>query len=425
MDTYNPNRKAWRAVLTSGSGNLLEFYDFSIYAFFVSTIARLYFPNANHEVSLLQTFAAYGIGFVARPIGSIVIGRIGSIRGRKPAMLLTVSCMAIGSIGIALVPSYQTIGIAAPILLVALRVLQGFAAGGEYGTSVSYIVEWAPPGRRGFFGSFQSVTSSSSGLLASLVATLMLLLPAQAVEDWAWRIPFLAGGLAISIFSIFVRMKAEETPEFVQANKVAQTRKGWGAIRLGLKAFGFTIYWTVLSYVVNTYMFTYSQQEAGMTRDQALWISNIATIIQVLLLPVAGALSDRVGKKPLLLASCVSTAVLAYPILRVMSSGTSFGEVLLLQCGLGALFAVFSGVGPAAICEIFPTRLRTTWMAISYTLAVSIFGGFSPFFSTWLISVTHRPASPAFLLVPAALISALVICTFPSKQAQGVELHAG
>jgi MFS transporter, MHS family, proline/betaine transporter len=423
MKPNSPNRKAWSAVLVSGSGNLLEFYDFSIYAYFVSTIAKQYFPNADPGVSLLQTFAAYGIGFVARPIGSIVIGRIGDVRGRKPAMLLTVICMAIGSIGIGLVPSYQTIGVAAPILLVALRVLQGFAAGGEYGTSASYIVEWAPAARRGFFGSFQSVSSSGSNLLASGVATLLLLLPAQTVQDWAWRIPFVAGGVLISLFSIFVRMKAEETPEYIQTKKETRTDTRWGPFLLGLKAFGFTIYWTVLSYVVNSYMFTYSQQEAGLTRHQALTVSNIATLVQLVLLPVAGALSDRVGRKPLLLLSCVSTAALAYPILHVMSSGASFEEVLFLQCCLGAMFAVFSGAGPAAICEIFPTRLRTTWMTVSYTLAVSIFGGFSPFFSASLISVTHLPASPAFLLIPAAVISGLVICTLPSRRKRGVELQ--
>ncbi|XRA84569.1 MFS transporter [Pseudomonas putida] len=165
-------RKTWFAVATSGSGNLLEVYDFAVYAFFATTIAKLFFPNVDETTSLLQTFAAYGAGFIARPLGSYVIGRIGDKRGRKPAMLLTIICMAIGSIGIGLIPTYETIGVGAPILLVMLRCLQGFAAGGEWGTSASYIVEWSPAGRKGFFGSFQSVSSSGgfAGLASSLGA---------------------------------------------------------------------------------------------------------------------------------------------------------------------------------------------------------------------------------------------------------------
>ncbi|MGT2476517.1 MFS transporter [Paraburkholderia terrae] len=426
MTPYNSTRKTWVAVIAAASGNLLEFYDFAVYAYFVATIAKLFFPNADPVVSLLQTFAAYGIGFVARPVGSLVIGRIGDIKGRKPAMVLTVTCMAIGSIGIGLVPSYESIGIAAPILLVSLRALQGFAAGGEYGTSTAFIVESSPPERRGFFGSFQTVSASCAALLASVVASLLSLVPTEVVHAWAWRAPFVVGGIAISVFSIFLRMKTEETPEYEQSKKEKTTVPvaGGAAFKLGLKAFGFTIFWTVLSYLVNAYMVTYTQREAGLTREHALWASNIALLIQTLLLPVAGAISDRVGRKPLLLASCTITAVVAYPILHLMSSGASFPQVLVLQCCFGALFAMFSGPAPATICEIFPTKLRTTWMSVGFTLSVSIFGGFSPLVSTWLISTLHMSAAPSLLLVPAAIVSGLVICTLPAWRSGAIQLKA-
>ncbi|EKS72480.1 MULTISPECIES: MFS transporter [Caballeronia] len=426
MNPYNSNRKTWIAVIAAASGNLLEFYDFAVYAYFVATIAKLFFPNQDPVVSLLQTFAAYGIGFIARPFGSLIIGRIGDIKGRKPAMILTVTCMAIGSIGIGLVPSYESIGVAAPILLVSLRALQGFAAGGEYGTSTAFIVESSPPEHRGFFGSFQTVSASCAALLASVVASLLSLVPADVVHAWAWRVPFVAGGIAISLFSIFLRAKTEETPEYEKSKKEAPPIPvaGSAAFKLGLKAFGFTIFWTVLSYLVNAYMVTYTQREAGLTREQALLASNIALLVQTLLLPVAGAMSDRVGRKPLLLGSCLLTAIAGYPILHMMSSGASFQQVLLLQCCLGALFALFSGPAPATICEIFPTKLRTTWMSVGFTLSVSIFGGFSPLVSTWLISTLHMPAAPSLLIVPAAIISGLVICTLPVWRRSAIPLNA-
>jgi MHS family proline/betaine transporter-like MFS transporter len=261
-------------------------------------------------------------------------------------------------------------------------------------------------------------------LMASLVASLVSLLPAATVHAGAWRIPFVAGGVAIFLVSIFLRTRAEETPEYTQTIKATPRVDTSANLVLGLKVFGFTIFWTILSYLVSAYMVTYTQQEAGLTRSQALTSTNIALLVQVILIPFAGALSDRIGRKPLLLLSCVSTAVLAYPILQMMTSGASFVQVVLLQSCLGALFALYSGPGPATICEIFPAKLRTTWMSIAYALAVAIFGGFSPLMSTWLISFSHLPASPAFLLMPAAIVSGLVIYSLPSNHERRAESQA-
>lgn len=412
------NRATWRAVIAAGSGNLLEFYDFAVYAFFATTLAALFFPNADPVVSMLSVFAAYGIGFVARPLGSYVIGRIGDTKGRKPALIVTITCMAIGTIGIGLLPTYQSIGALAPALLVLLRAVQGFATGGEWGTSATFMIEWAPPARRGFFGSFQSVSTSGGALLASAVAAVLTwALPAEAMLGWGWRVPFVAGGAAIFLFGLYMRFGTEETPEFIATQRAPVPLDGARPLLLAVKAFGFTMFWTTLSYLVSAYMVTYTQREAGLTRPEALWASSIALLVQVAAIPLAGALSDRVGRRRLLLTSCISTAVLSYPILSVMSSTGGFGVVLTLQICLALLFALFSGPGPAAICEMFPTRLRTTWMTVGYALAVAIFGGFSPFTATWLIHTTGMAASPAFLLIPAAVVSGLVIAALPPQRA--------
>lgn len=405
------NRKTWIAVFAASSGTLLEFYDLALYAFFIGTIAKQFFPSADPVASLLLTFAAFGVGYIARPVGSFAIGRIGDKHGRKPAMMLTVGCMAVGSIGMGMTPSYHAVGLAAPIFLVGFRIMQGFAAGGQFGTSAAFIVESSPLERRGFFGSFQSLSTTASTLLASVAASLVAALPDPATQAWAWRIPFVAGGVAIAAVSIFISHKAEETPEYLESKRVSNPTRTTGGLALGLKVFAFTIYWTVLSYLANTYMVTYTQREAGLSHVQALFSSDIALLVTAALMPFAGALSDRIGRKPLHLLSCAITAVAAYPLLHLMSGGASFPEVVALQCCLGALFAMFSGPAPATICEIFPTSLRTTWMSLGFTLSVSIFGGFSPLMSTWLIEKLHMPAAPALLLVPAALISGAVTVT--------------
>ena len=392
-------------------GNVLEWYDFSVYGYLATILARRFFPNDDPTTALLATFAAFGIGFVARPVGGIVIGRMGDTRGRKAALLLTIFMMAFGTVAIGLLSTYESIGILAPVLLVACRLAQGFAAGGEWGGSTAFIVEWAPRDRRGFFGSFQQASVAGGLLLGSAVAaTFSTLLPAETMEAWGWRTPFLLGGLLIPL-GVYMRRNIEETPAYQEARaEAAPPRAGEsGNWALAGRAFGFTILWTVSYYVMLSYMPTFTQAHAGLSRSEALWSNTVGLLVLVAAVPAMGLLSDRIGRKPLLLGCCLAFAVLTYPLFLLVLSGGGLGTVIPVQIAFALMISAFSGPGPAAISEIFPTASRSTYMSTGYSLAVAVFGGFAPYVATWLIATTGSPLSPTYYLIAAAILSTLVI----------------
>jgi len=428
--------EARRAVAAAVVGNVLEWYDFAVYAYMATVIAAKFFPASDEVTSLLSTFAAFGIGFVARPLGGILIGRLGDVRGRKTALLFTMALMAAGTVAIGLVPTYQTIGVAAPIFVVAARLVQGFSAGGEWGGSTAFIVEWAPPGRRGLYGSLQQCSVAGGLLLGSGVAALMnALLPATAVDSWGWRIPFLLGGL-LGPVGLYMRKHIDETPAFRRSRPEAGAlpskivpgsmpssvqERPVAPICLAARAFGFTVLWTVSYYIVLTYMPTFLQKQAGVARSQALWATASGLLIMVVATPLMGLLSDRVGRKPLLLAACIASLVLPYPLFRLMLSGPPLATIFLIQLALAFVIAVFSGPGPAAIAELFPTRVRSTWMSTGYSLAVTIFGGFAPFIATLLIARTGDPVAPSYYLIAAAAVTLIVILRL--KETAGAPLR--
>ena len=374
-----------KAIWAAGIGNLLEWYDFGVYAYLAGLIATKFFPNTDPTASLLASFAAFGVGFLARPLGGIVIGRLGDTRGRKAALVLTIFLMAFGTVAIGLLPSYEAIGVWAPILLVCMRIVQGFAAGGEWGTSTAFMVEWAPQDRRGLFGSFQQVSTASGTLLGSGIAAIMTSSLSQATMlEWGWRVPFLFGALLFFV-GAYLRRNVDETPTYEASRQVAVEQPVIAGFPLGARAFGFTIFWTIAYYTLLAWMPSFTQRFAGLTPSQALWSNTIGLIAMVIAVPFWGALSDRVDRRPLLMASAISIGLLAYPLFSLMTNGTGLALVMPLQILFGILLALYSGAGPAAISEIFPTHLRSTWMSSGYALSVAIFGGFAPFIATWLI----------------------------------------
>jgi MHS family proline/betaine transporter-like MFS transporter len=405
---------ARRAILAAGIGNVLEYYDFGIYGFLATVIARKFFPGTDATAALLATFAAFGVGFLARPVGGIVLGRLGDIAGRKSALVLTIVLMAVGTAGIGLIPEYAAIGVIAPVLLVLCRILQGLSAGGEWGNATAFIVEWSPDGKRGYLGSYSQASVVGGVLVASGVAALLhSVFSDAAIDAWAWRLPFLVGAVLLPV-GLWLRLGIEETPRF-RAEQAGHTS---GLADLGTpfgmmaKAFGFTILWTVAYYVMLTYLPTFTQKYAGLSPTAALWSNTVALVVLAAAIPVMGALSDRIGRKPLLLFCCIGFVVLAYPGFLLMLSGLPFYGVALVQIGFNLVISTFSGPGPAALVELFPTRSRTSLMSVSYALAVAIFGGFAPFIATWLIQATGTPIAPTYYLIVSGLVSAATIFTF-------------
>jgi MFS transporter, MHS family, proline/betaine transporter len=295
---------------------------------------------------------------------------------------------------------------------VIARLIQGFSAGGEWGGSTAFMVEWAPPEHRGWYGSFQQASIAASLVLGSGTGALFsAILSPGDLAAWGWRIPFLLG-IVLALVGSYLRRNVEETPAYRGADRASAAQTGSGAWA-GLRAFGFTIHWTVAFYILLSYMPTFTAQHGGVTKTQALSANTIGLLVLMVLIPLFGTLSDRVGRKPLLLASCAFFAVLTVPLFSVILGKPGFGVLMLIQILFDAAIALFSGAGPAAISEMFHTLSRSTWMTPAYALAVAIFGGFAPFIAAWLISLTGTPLAPAFYVVAAAVVSFLVIWRMP------------
>jgi MHS family proline/betaine transporter-like MFS transporter len=398
-----------RAVTAAVIGNVLEWYDFAVYGFVAAIIGRNFFPGSDETTELLKAFLTFGLGFVARPIGAIVIGRLGDTHGRKTALLLTIFLMAAGTVLIGILPTYASIGFWAPLLLLFARLMQGFSTGGEWGGSTAFIVEWAPNGRRGLFGSFQQMSVVAGLLLGSAFAAFLnsVLTPEQ-MGEWGWRIPFLVGGV-LGPIGIYMRRTIDETPAYASIKTTAAAPTG-SSFALAARAFGFTIVWTVCFYVLLTYMPSWTAKYMNLSPASALWSNTIGLIALIVGIPIMGHLSDRYGRRPLLLICCAAFIVLPWPLFAYLSSGqVPFVVLVLIQIAIALLISLYSGAGPAAIAEIFPTRSRSTWMTTGYALAVAIFGGSAPYLSIWMIQKFGTPIAPVWYLMVAAVISFGVI----------------
>jgi MHS family proline/betaine transporter-like MFS transporter len=401
--------KARRAIAAAAAGNVLEWYDFVVYAYMANALAKNFFPAADALSSLLQTYAAFGIGFVARPIGGVIIGRLGDLRGRKFALLVTMASMAAAMLLIGLAPTYASIGSAAPALVIFARILQGLSAGGEWASATAFMVEWAPPRRRGLYGSLQQC-SVAAGLLLGAVAAAALsvwLTPAE-VDAWGWRLPFLVGVL-IAPIGYYLRRHIDDTPAYRARDADRPNSPPWLA---AARAVGMTVVWSVAYYLVLSFMPVFLHKELGLTSHAGSLATAAGLIAIVLLVPLFGALSDHFGRKPVLLGGALGLLVYTYPAFVWLASQPSPTVALCVQLGFAVFIAAYSGAGPAAIAELFATASRSTWLSIAYSAAVAVFGGFAPYIATRLVGVMGSPVAPSIYLVAAAAVSTLVILRF-------------
>ncbi len=391
-------------------GNALQFYDFLTYAFFAAQIGRTFFPSHNPASSLLASLATFGAGFLTRPVGGVVIGMMGDRIGRKPAMLLSFTLMGFSILGLALTPSFAAIGVAAPVAVICFRLVQGFALGGEVGPSTAFLIEAAPPLRRGLYVSFQYMTQDVAVLAAGLVGlALANLLSGPALDAWGWRVAFLIGA-AIVPFGLILRGGLPETLEAVEARQEPSPplRPYLRVAILGLVMFATAM---MANYVL-TYMTTFAGETLHMRANLAFGATAVLGLCGVLFDPIGGWLSDRFGRKPVMLWPWLFLLAAAVPAFWVLAhfrnAASLFGAVMILQIPL----AISASSVLVAITESMPARIRSGAVSTLYALAVAVFGGTTQFAITWLIQITGNPLAPAWYLAAAAAAGLVAILLF-------------
>ena len=396
-----------KTILRVTSGNFLEMFDFFLFGIYATHIAHTFFPNDNEFVSMMSTFLSFAAGFVMRPIGALVLGPYIDRIGRRKGLIVTLVIMAMGTILIAFVPGYATIGVAAPMLVLLGRLLQGFSAGVELGGVSVYLSEMATPGHKGFYVSWQSASQQVAIIVGALIGfTLSKTLAPADISAWGWRIPFFIGCLIVP-FIFVLRRSLQETKEFSERRHHPTTREIFRTLGanwlLVLGGMGMVVMTTVSFYLITVYTPTFGKQVLKLDSTDALIVTFCVGLSNFILLPVMGALSDRVGRWPLLVTFTVLTLLTAYPVLAWLVAAPSFGHMMVTELWLSVLYASYNGAAVVALTEVMPPHVRTVGFSLAYALATAIFGGFTPLVSTWLIKVTGDHAAPGYWMSGAAV----------------------
>jgi len=405
--TLTPEQRttARRAVIASSMGNALEWFDIIVYASFAVVISKLFFPEASGATALLFTFGAFATSYLIRPLGALVLGSYADRAGRKNALTLTIAIMTVGTAIMALAPTAATIGSAAGLVILLSRLLQGFSAGGEFGTATTFLVENAPQ-RKAYYASWQVATQGAAMFLASLFGFgLNVLLSPEQLSSWGWRVPFFFG-LLVGPVGLYIRLRMTETPEFEAAEKVKSPvlrtlvdhpgRVLSAAAAVGLAS---------ISVYLILYMPTFAVTNLELPRYAGFLGGIISGLVSLIGVPFVGKLADRVGPLRIMLVAAVVALVLAMPLFLVLVANPSVLVLTLVQVVLGIQMAFYFGPLPALLTFMYPTAIRTTGLAISYNLGVTLFGGFAPIILTWLIGRSGSLLSPSYYLMAVAVVS--------------------
>jgi len=394
------------AVFRVSSGNFLEMYDFMVYGYYATAIAKAFFPTGNEFSSLMLSLATFGAGFLMRPLGALVLGAYADRHGRRKGLILTLALMSFGTLSIACLPGYSTIGLFAPVLILIGRLVQGFSAGMELGGVSVYLAEIATPAHRGFYCSWQSGSQQCAVILAAVLGVAVSLrLSPQQTSDWGWRIPLIAG-CAIIPFLFAIRRSLVETEEFLArkhratvAEIMTSLAANWRIVALGMMLSTLT---TVTFYLITAYTPTFGQTALHLASIDNLTVTMCVGLSNLFWLPVMGALSDRVGRRLLLTAFSILSLVTAYPALLWLVSAPSFVRLLTVELWLSFLFGSYNGAMVPFLTEIMPAKVRAAGFSIAFSLATAVFGGFTPAICTWLIHETGNRAVPGLWLSFAA-----------------------
>ncbi|WAL54315.1 MFS transporter [Klebsiella variicola subsp. tropica] len=413
------------AILRVTSGNFLEQFDFFLFGFYATYIAHTFFPASSEFASLMMTFAVFGAGFLMRPIGAIVLGAYIDKVGRRKGLIVTLSIMATGTFLIVLIPSYQTIGLWAPLLVLIGRLLQGFSAGAELGGVSVYLAEIATPGRKGFYTSWQSGSQQVAIMVAAAMGfALNAVLEQSAISGWGWRIPFVFGCLIVP-FIFVLRRKLEETQEFTARRHHLAMRQvfatllaNWQVVIAGMMMVAMT---TTACYLITVYAPTFGKKVLMLSASDSLLVTLLVAISNFFWLPVGGALSDRFGRRPVLIAMTLLALATAWPALTMLANAPSFLMMLSVLLWLSFIYGMYNGAMIPALTEIMPAEVRVAGFSLAYSLATAVFGGFTPVISTALIEYTGDKASPGYWMSFAAVCGLLATCYLYRRSAVALQ----
>nr|WP_235045915.1 MFS transporter [Paeniglutamicibacter gangotriensis] len=403
-----------KVVAASFIGNFVEWFDYAVYGYLAVTITAVFFPESDPATGLMLTFALFAVSFLVRPLGGFVWGHLGDKIGRREALAWSILIMSAATFCIALIPSYNTIGIWAPILLLIVRVVQGFSASGEYAGASAFLVEYAPANRRGLYAAVVPASTATGLLLGSLMAALLTgLLEPEQMQSWGWRLPFLLAA-PMGLIGRYIRTKLEDSPVFTELAKEDNAVKApvsslfknhWRQL---IQAVGAVLLNAVGFYVILSYMPTYLSQELGLDETASYVATTVALVTYIGFIFITGMLSDRFGRKKILMCASISFVLLTIPAFMLLSTG-NFLVIILVQILLGAMLTLNDGTLPSYLAEMFPTRVRYSGFAVSFNLSNALFGGTAPFVATVLIATSGSVLAPGWYLMGAAVISLIAV----------------